>query len=127
VTVVSADRYTFARACETLATNYLSGLGWRILARNYHTRFGELDIVARDGRDLVFVEVKGKRGVSHGAPLEMVDRRKRDHLLQAALIYLSTAEWRGRSCRFDVVAVMARPGEEPGIDHLKDAFGLGDR
>ena len=119
------DRLSFARRCEDLAEAYLRRLGYRILVRNFHTRHGEIDIIARDGADLVFVEVKGKRGLGFGFPQEMVTRSKMDRLIKTALVYLDDAPRGGRSCRFDVVAVTAVGDSSPGIEHLKAAFGLG--
>jgi putative endonuclease len=126
VAPAAADRQAFARRCEDLAAAHLGRLGWRILGRNVRAGGGELDIVAADGRELVFVEVKGKRGGSLGYPQEMMHRAKLQHLVRAALGYLETAGWRGRSVRFDLISVLAPPGREPALDHLRNAFSLDD-
>ncbi len=124
--VTAGERQAFARSCEELATAYLRRRGWHILGRNVRCGHGELDIVARDGRQLVFVEVKGKRSGRLGYPQEMMHRGKLRHLVGAALAYLEAADCRGGSCRFDLIAVLATPGREPLIEHLPDAFTLDD-
>lgn len=118
--------HDFARRCEDLAAAYLAGLGWRILARNWRCAGGELDLVARDGRTTVFVEVKGKRGGSLGEPAEMVDRRKVGRLVASALAWIADAPAPTGPCRFDVVAINELAGVEPRLDHIRDAFTLHD-
>ena len=77
--------------------------GYRIVDRNFYTRFGELDIIAMDGEELVFVEVKGRRGIY--APEEAVDRRKLNCMTKAALIYMKKKKVEGKPYRFDVIAI----------------------
>ncbi len=105
---------------EDIACGYLRSLGYLIVARNWRWRGGEVDIVAKDGGTLVFVEVKGRRGSAYGAPEEAVDLRKRRHLWRTALAFLG--EKAGKvPVRFDVLAV----GPE-GVKHIKHAFGKDD-
>jgi putative endonuclease len=118
------DRHSFSRRCEDLAEAHLRRLGYRILARNFRSRHGEIDIIARDGSDLVFVEVKGKRSGTLGLPQEMVTRTKMGRLIKTALAYLEDSPRGVGTCRFDVVAVMDKGDSQPGIEHLKAAFGL---
>jgi putative endonuclease len=120
------EGHLFGRRCEELSVAWLAGRGFRILARNFRTRRGEIDIIARHGDELVFVEVKAKRGDRLGAPLEMITPVKIGRIIAAALDYLAEASWRGRGCRFDVVTVSEGPGGEVSIDHLAGAFGLDD-
>ena len=79
--------------------------GYRILERNFRSRYGEIDIVAEDGDDLVFVEVKTRRGVAYGLPEEAVTVRKQRKLVELALYYLDMHACSERSWRIDVVAV----------------------
>ncbi|MFH1609746.1 MAG: YraN family protein [Candidatus Bipolaricaulota bacterium] len=103
------------RGAEDLACRYLRTHGMRVVARNWRWRGGEIDIVAKDGPTLVFVEVKGRSGDRFGAPEEAVTRRKREHLWRAALAFLGgTAEV---PVRFDVIAV-----DPHGVRHIRDAF-----
>ncbi|MFQ5876506.1 MAG: YraN family protein [Acidobacteriota bacterium] len=118
-----AARTCLGRAGEEAAAAHLAALGFRILARRFRTHAGEIDLVAEEGGTLVFVEVKSRSSLACGRPAEAVDRRKRDRLLRAAGIYLaSVGRSRPRSCRFDVVEVIA-PGDAPvGITLIRDAF-----
>lgn len=110
------------RRGEQLAAEYLEQQGLVVLSRNWRCRLGELDIVATDGRQLVVVEVKTRSGTGFGIPAEAVDDRKRDRLCRLANAWL--AHYRVGWCevRMDVVAVLWRPGAEPVIEHLPEAF-----
>ena len=103
---------------EEKATEYLEGLGWRILERNYRCRTGEIDLIAADGPALVFVEVKYRRSGAYGSPAEAVDGRKQRTICRVADYYrMRHGIPDGQACRFDVVAVQ---GEE--ICLLRNAF-----
>ena len=105
---------------EQTAEAYLTGLGYEILERNYRCRQGEIDLIARDGRYLVFIEVKYRNSAKCGDPLEAVDRRKQAKILYTARQYLAGCGYSSQTpCRFDVVAIR---GNE--ITVLKDAFGV---
>ena len=97
--------HTFGRAGERLAAVQLEGQGYRILETNFRCRYGEIDLVAEDGADLVFVEVKMRRGTAFGLPEEAVDARKQRKLLQLAAYYLDLHECAERSWRIDIVAI----------------------
>jgi len=99
------------RAAELLARHCLA-----IVARNYRTRLGEIDLIARDGECLVFVEVRSRADDSHGDALESIGPRKRHRLVAAARLYLSDIP-RWPPCRFDVVAVDAGDAR-----WIRDAF-----
>ena len=106
---------------ETLALRYLSGMGYELVQRNYRTRYGEIDLVLRDGEVLVFVEVKLRRGTGYGDPLESVTPRKQEQVRNVAEQYLAeeTPEFGG--LRFDVVGILEDRGRT-NVTHLKDAF-----
>lgn len=115
--------HVLGRFGEDCATAYLRRSGWRILARNY--RFGrrEVDLVARRGCLVAFVEVKTRSGGGFGAPEEAVTRLKRREIEAVARDYL----WRHRlddvDVRFDVVAIMKGRGQRPiRIEHIEDAW-----
>jgi putative endonuclease len=114
---------------EELAAAYLVGLGYEIVARNWRTRAGELDIVAHDGEWLVFVEVRARRtGRADPAPLlgrpeESVTPRKQLQLVAMADAYLFEMPW-GGPWRIDVIALEIRPdGSIARRNHLQDAVG----
>ena len=104
---------------EGEAASYLQGLGYKILQRRYRAVGGEVDLVAEEGDELVFVEVKTSKGTSH--PERRVDRAKRRRLTRVARHYLQHYKAADTACRFDVVAVSLR-GEEAAIEHLQNAF-----
>ncbi len=123
---MAPDHLAFGRACEDLAAEHLSREGYRIVTRNFRARGGEIDIIAGEGGTLVFVEVKGKHSERLGYPEEMVDRRKIGRIVGAALAWMEGDGWKGRGCRFDVIAVLAGPGGPPKLEHIKGAFNLDD-
>ena len=103
---------------EGLAAAFLERQGYEILERNFYTRRGEIDLVAREGSALVFVEVKYRSDLSLGEPLEAVGPRKQERLRGAAAYYLMKKRLpEDTSCRFDVVGIL---GKE--IRLVRDAF-----
>ena len=108
---------------EDVAARFLERRGYRILARNLRSRLGEIDLVARDGGTLVFVEVKARRGGAGEPPQVAVDARKRSRLARLALEYLAREWLRDLACRFDVVAVtLDAAGGPPRVEHFPGAF-----
>ncbi|MCF6291390.1 MAG: YraN family protein [Desulfobacterales bacterium] len=127
---MSEARIALGKKGEELAAAHLRGLGYRILERNCRLSTGELDIVARDGPVLVFVEVKTRTGVGFGGPLEAVTVRKQRQLVKAALEYLGRKGLRNRPVRFDVVGVLMTGGTGPTagpvrIELVRNAFDQG--
>jgi putative endonuclease len=112
---------------EQCAVETLIALGYVILARRYRTRFGELDIVARDGTTLVFVEVKARRGVAFGQPEDAVHWRKRQRLARLAEAFLAEARLLDVPCRFDVVAIVWHDGRAPDVQVFRHAFDVETR
>jgi putative endonuclease len=108
---------------EDLATAYLERQGFRIIARNHRSRLGELDLVARDGDEVVFVEVKTRIGGSDVAPDESVTASKLERLGRLAERYMSEQGRADDPWRVDVVAVVVdQHGQVRRIDHLRGAF-----
>lgn len=108
---------------EDAAARYLKRHGFRILARGVDSRLGELDIIAVDGRVIVFVEVKTRRSVDAGHPAEAIDPRKERRMTQAALGYLKAHHLLEYVARFDVVAITwPEIARQPTIEHYKNAF-----
>src|SRR5829696_7735081 len=98
-------RVVLGKSGENYACWELERLGYEILDRRYRTRVGEIDIVARDGETLVFIEVKARRSGRFGPPAEAVDAQKRHKLMQMATSYIFARRLSDARCRFDVVAV----------------------
>ena len=109
------------RKGEERAVVYLKKRGYYILAQNYHTRYGELDIVCRKGDKLIFVEVKTRRSTAYGWPEEAITKSKISHLKKAAAIYLDAFEPSFRELRFDVITILWENDKEQ-INHIKYAF-----
>jgi putative endonuclease len=106
---------------EGLACAHLERLGYEILERNVQAGRNEIDVVARDGKYLVFVEVRSRRRDDHGHPFETVNHRKQQHLIRAARHYLARTRQGHLFCRFDVVAILGE-GERREIELVKGAF-----
>ncbi len=109
---------------EALAAEFLRKKHFSLVAANYHSRFGEIDLIVKDRKFLVFVEVKTRRSGGFAAAREYVDWRKQDKLRMTASMYLSENPTKLQP-RFDVVEIYAPQGEqtaEPIIEHLEDAF-----
>ena len=106
-------------AAEELAAVFLEGRGLRIVERNYRCRFGEIDLVARSGAVLVFVEVRARQSEAFGGAAGSITAAKRRRLVAAARHYLAKHSV-SRACRFDVVLLR---GREQEIEWLSDAFG----
>ena len=114
------DRISLGKAGEDCACRELERRGYAILARRYRSRLGEIDIVAREGETVVFVEVKARRSSRFGHPQEAVTWTKRAHMIKAALAYLKARRVGDRPIRFDVVAL-----EGDKLDYIRDAFEAG--
>ena len=102
-------RQSLGRVGERLAINTLEQRGYHILARNFRCRYGEIDLIATEGGDLVFVEVKTRRGTACGLPEEAVTDRKARKLQELAAYYLAEQNVADCSWRIDVVAVQFSP------------------
>ncbi len=114
------DRRDVGQRSEALVESYLRTLGWTIVARNVSYRCGELDIIAHDGEQLVFVEVRSRRGAGRGRPEDTVRRPKQRRLTRAAGLFLQQPRWRAASARFDIVGVDA--GRGVVLEHHRGAF-----
>lgn len=106
---------------ESLAVRYLKRQGYKILERNFRLRSGEIDIVARDGDKLVFVEVKTRSSSNQEFLRTSVNRGKEKRLSKTASYYLGKQKYQGMTGRFDVIFVVADNGKTR-IEHIKDAF-----
>lgn len=93
-----------------MAAEALISQGYCILERNFRCRYGEIDLIAEDRQDLVFVEVKTRRGTAYGLPEEAITARKRQKIIEVATYYLDLHSCFDRSWRVDVVAVQLSVG-----------------
>ena len=106
---------------EEVAEQYLTGQGYLITEKNFRWRQGEIDIVAKDGEYLCFIEVKYRKNLGKGHPLEAVDHRKQQKIIQTAGVYMAGHHTSPlQKIRFDVVSIL---GDEVSL--YKNAFGNG--
>lgn len=121
--------HELGRQSEALAATFLEGLGYTVLDRQYRFDRAEVDLVcyapwARgDGGEIVFVEVKARRGEQFGSPEEAVTDAKKRSLMKAAEAYLYERKLDGAPARFDVIAI-AWKGDAPEVRHYPHAFGM---
>jgi putative endonuclease len=107
---------------EDLAVRYLRKKGFKVIERNYHCPWGEIDLIAREKDILVFVEIKARSSSEFGLPQEAVDRFKQKKLSQVARAYMAERHLdEDIAARFDVVAIHLTPSG-PAIELIKDAF-----
>ncbi|MBM3311574.1 MAG: YraN family protein [Candidatus Aminicenantes bacterium] len=116
------NRVALGRLGETAAVRFLEKKGWSVLVRGFRWRRGEIDIIARDGETLVFVEVKTRTDLEHGPPEAAVTFAKRRQVRRVAAAYLAVNGLEASACRFDVLAVEFDPAGRPVVRHLTDAF-----
>ena len=110
---------------ERVATNYIEKMGLTVVDTNYRTRLGEIDIIAK--RDLVyhFIEIKARRGVTHGLPREAVSKRKQKHIKQAAMYFIRDLRAQNRKWKelsFDVVEVYVHEDLKVTIHYMPQCF-----
>lgn len=105
---------------ESRAADFLQQQGLTLLGKNFRTAAGEIDLIAQDGDELVFVEVKTRSSADFGYPEEAVTETKIEHLLEASESYL-LEHLEVQSWRLDVIAIQGKPGEDtPEIEWFKD-------
>lgn len=120
---MTKERLALGRSAEAIAREYLKKNGYKILEQNFSTSLGEIDIIARDGAKLVFVEVKSLKELSYGFPQDRVNKAKQNRIIKAALCYVKSRGMKDADCRFDVLAMTFSDDEKPHrIELIKDAF-----
>ncbi|MBW2659224.1 MAG: YraN family protein [Deltaproteobacteria bacterium] len=118
------NRQKLGRTGERIASAYLQKNGYIILSKNYRRKCGEIDIIARQGDYLVFIEVKTRTTISHGHPLEAVTVRKQKQISMVAQCYLAENNLFDTAARFDVVAVTALKNSRVQVELIPNAFEL---
>ena len=121
---MTRERLDLGNFGEQLALKKIKRLGYKKIIRNYRCPLGEVDLIARDGDTLVFIEIKTRRGKSIGYAKEAVDARKRRQLSKAALAYMKSNDCCDAKARFDVVAINLKGNSAPQIEVVKNAFEL---
>ncbi len=118
---MTQQRRRVGMAGEQAARVYLENKGYEIIETNYRCTIGEIDIIAREGKTLVFVEVRTKTGTAYGRPEESIDLRKARQLRRLVFFYLQQKKLNSTSCRLDLIAVMLDKKEMAAqeLKHLK--------
>ncbi len=111
-------RRFFGNQGEKLAKKFLDKKGLQIIESQFTTPFGEIDLVAIDGDEVVFVEVKTRQTTSYGYPEEAITKTKIRHMIHSAQHYLSKKHWEEKSYRFDIVSILVLK-EKTDIQYLK--------
>lgn len=114
----------FGKIGEDIAAGLLSKQGYEILERNVRTRFGEIDIVAKEKGTFVFVEVKTRNSGNFGLPVEAVSKAKQRRISKMAVAFLQEKSLLGSMARFDVVSIIYSDDGSHKMDLFKDAFEL---
>ncbi len=123
---MSEQRLALGQWGEDQAVEFLRQQGLTILARNYRTPVGEIDIIARNRQELLFVEVKTRRGAGFGLPQEAVGPRKQQQIIRTAQWYLQREKTGKLQPRFDVVAILCQSDNTAEIQYLPNAFALSE-
>jgi putative endonuclease len=118
------SRQRLGQSGEETVARYLEKNGYTILTKNYRCKIGEIDIIARDGADLVFIEVKTRSGLGYGSPAAAVTLRKQRQITRAAQWYLAEQQLFDVPARFDVISVLYGETNRQQIDHINNAFDL---
>lgn len=119
---MSDARISLGKKGEDLAADYLQNHGLHIVTRNYRQKTGEIDIIARDGEYLVFVEVKTRKSLNFGQPFEAVTAKKQAQISRVALDYITRNKLHDHPVRFDVVSILMTSDEKIDITHLTNCF-----
>lgn len=120
---MSKQRQQFGRIGEEAAARFLEEHGYKILARNYKTKLGEIDIIAEDCQTLCFIEVKTRSSRRFGLPSEALSSSKQRQISKAALLFLKKRRLLEKKARFDVVSIVYSE-DRPELDLIKNAFSL---
>jgi len=116
-----SQHHDLGKRGEEIAVRFLTKKGVEILETNWRYRRAEIDIIAKDGDVLLFVEVKTRSDVFYGRPESFVTQRKRDLMAEAASVYMEEIghDW---EMRFDIIAIIVHNEVHHSLDHFKDAF-----
>jgi putative endonuclease len=120
-------RRQFGDKGEKIAKEFLTKKGMIVCAENYRTPFGEIDLVAQKGGELIFIEVKTRRTTTFGRPEESVTPSKVQHILRSGEHYMQMHKWVDKPWRIDVVAILLLEGKDPEIvhyTHIDNPYGF---
>ena len=108
---------------EMLAEKFLEKNKYKILEKNFKTKFGEIDLIAKYKENIIFVEVKTRTSTDYGLPCEAVNYKKQSVIGKVAALYLANNKMSSQNCRFDVIEVLVSQNKS-NINHIVNAFQL---
>lgn len=112
------EKKEFGNKGEDIAIEYLEKRGYIILERNFYCRQGEIDIIAKDKNEIVFIEVKSRSSIQYGCPSEAVNKQKIRHLYRTSKYYLYKNKYLNNYIRFDVIEILIKNGKF-NVNHIK--------
>ena len=115
-------RKELGKTGESLACEYLKANKIKVLERNFKNKIGEIDIIAKEGETVAFIEVKTRSSYAFGTPAEAVNYAKQQKIIKTALSWMTDKNYDG-DIRFDVIEVLINETEAPDINYIKNAFG----
>lgn len=115
------ERHETGKIGENISVRYLQQIGYTIIERNFECKQGEIDIIARDKDELVFIEVKTRSSALYGLPKEAVDKTKMKHIYQSAEYYVYAKHLENKPIRIDVIEVYKKQGKFI-VHHIKQAI-----
>jgi putative endonuclease len=121
---VSKNSQSLGKQGEEAAAAFLRKKGYKLLRRNFRTKMGEVDIIAKDGDVYCFIEVKTRDSLRFGAPVEAVSSFKQRQIAKAALAFLKENNLLDQKARFDVISVTRSPESESRTEIIQNAFDL---
>lgn len=116
----NSDKAAKGKLGENLAVRFLIKNGYRLLRRNFYSRYGEIDIIAEKGDLIVFVEVKYRKSGRHSAPALAVNLKKQEKIKKTALCYIGENDISGKDFRFDIIEISGV--NELKLNHIESAF-----
>ncbi len=118
---MSSYRQKIGKKGEKIAADFLEKQGIKVIEFNYYTRYGEVDLIARDRGEIVFVEVKTRKSKKYGKPQEAITKTKQTNLIRTAQVYLQKNNLEESDWRIDVVAINLKKGQVLFIEQIKNA------
>ncbi|MCK4859483.1 MAG: YraN family protein [Candidatus Omnitrophica bacterium] len=124
---MSSNNIELGKSGEKIAVDFLKKKGYRIIEQNYRCLFGEIDIIAKLKKTLIFAEVKTRYPSCFGSPQEAVNSRKQEQIAKTALHYLASCQSFKSPARFDVLSILFNSNGSKEIEWFRDAFSLPEK
>jgi len=108
------NKRLIGKKAEDIAVNYLIENNYKIIQKNFFSKYGEIDIIAKDGNTIVFIEVKYRKNNKYGLPFEAINKTKKERIINTASLYLNNLE---ENIRFDLISILGNK-----MEHFKNIF-----